>query len=134
MNFCSINISNGIPLYALQNIMQMLIQLSQANNITPIVSTIIPPGKPSARIGDLNVLDSIQSFNNWLRKYSAEELIAILDLARAVEDKRGFLPREYSKDPIHLNESGYTVISDYARPQFNRLLGATEELRRKIKP
>ncbi len=36
----------------------MMVQLAKANGIVPIVPTIIPAGKPEARIGDFSVADS----------------------------------------------------------------------------
>jgi len=123
IKFCSINITNRIPLYFLQNIMQMLVQLAQENNIIPIVCTIIPPGKPSAHIGELNVIDSLRSFNTWLKEFAAMNSINIVDLAAEIQDQDGCPPRSLSKDPIHLNEEGYKVISDAARPKINEILG-----------
>jgi hypothetical protein len=123
IKFCSINITNRIPLYSLQNIMQMLVQLAQDNNIIPIVCTIIPPGKPSAHIGELDVIDSLRSFNTWLKEFAAMNSISIVDLAAEIEDQEGYLPRAFSRDPVHLNQEGYEVISHAARPRINEILG-----------
>ncbi|NIS18109.1 MAG: hypothetical protein GWN00_09705 [Aliifodinibius sp.] len=122
IKFCSINMRPSQPLRVLQDALDMMVQLSKANQITPIVCTIIPAGKPSAHIGDYSVADSIQEFNRWVREYTDREQIELIDYAAAIQDDKGFLPRKYSKDPVHLNERGYEVISNAARPRIYRIL------------
>jgi len=116
IKFCSINIRPEQPLMVLEDGMTMLTQLAQANHITPIVCTIIPTGKPAAHVGDFRVVDSLQKFNQWVRDFARQNNVDLIDLAKAIEDSEGFLPREYAADPIHVNEKGYALLSDAARP------------------
>ncbi len=122
IKFCSINMRPSQPLHVLQDALDMMVQLSKANQIIPIVCTIIPAGKPSAHIGNYSVVDSIQEFNQWVREYAVEKSIPLIDYSSAIQDDKGFLPRRYSKDPVHLNEDGYQIISDAARPVIYRTL------------
>ena len=111
----------------LQDALEMMVQLSEANQIIPIVCTIIPAGKASAHIGDYSVVDSIQEFNQWVREYAEEKSIPMIDYAAAIQDDNGFLPRKYSKDAVHLNENGYEVISNAARPIIHQVLAVEGE-------
>jgi len=87
------------------------------------VTTIVPPGKPEARIGDFSVIDSVNTFNEWLREYARKNELNLIDYALAIEDNQGFLPRKYSTDPVHVNENGYEILADVARPVIYSALG-----------
>lgn len=123
IKYCSINIRPHIPLQTLKDGMMMMCQLAEANNITPVPATIIPAGKPEAHIGDFSVVDTLRMFNDWLRQYAAEHKYPIMDFAKAIEDEHGFLPRERSVDPVHLNEKGYEILNATARPVLHQVLG-----------
>ncbi len=123
IKFCSINIRPRLPLSVLKDGMAMMVQLSQANDIAPVVSTIIPAGKPEAHIGDFSVTDTLAEFNSWIRGYTRENDIALIDYAAAIQDEHGFLPREYSVDPVHLNDKGYEIIAGVARPVIYEVMG-----------
>ncbi len=122
IKFCSINIRPHLPLSVLQDGMKMMAELAVVNDIRPIVSTIIPSGKPEARIGDFSVVDSLSKFNDWVRVYAAEKNFTLMDFAAAIEDDNGFLPRECSVDPVHLNDKGYWILSDAMRPVLENVL------------
>jgi lysophospholipase L1-like esterase len=123
MKFCSINIRPQLPLSALKDAMTMMTQLAQANGIVPIVSTIIPAGKPEAHIGDFSVVNSLAEFNAWVREYARENSFPCIDFAAAIGDEQGFLPREYSVDAVHVNEKGYEKLAEVARPVIYSVVG-----------
>lgn len=122
IKFCSINIRPQMPLKTMYDGMEMMVQLARDNNITPIVCTVIPPAKPEGRISDFSVLDSVKIFNDWVRQYSSDNDLPLIDYARAIEDENGYLPRKYAADPVHVNEDGYEILSKTARPVINRVL------------
>jgi hypothetical protein len=123
IKFCSINIRPQIPLSVLKDGMSMMTQLAQANDIVPIVSTIIPSGKPEAHIGTFSVVDTLGVFNNWVRQFAADHELPLIDFANAIQDEKGFLPREYSVDPVHVNEKGYRILAEAARPVIYQAVG-----------
>lgn len=123
IKFCSINIRPQIPLSVLKDGMAMMVQLSLASDVIPVISTIIPAGKPEAHIGDFSVVDTLAEFNFWVRDYARENGIALIDYAAAIKDERGFLPRDYSVDPVHLNDKGYDIIAEAARPVVYKAAG-----------
>ncbi len=126
IKFCSINIRPHIPMSVLKDAMTMMVQLAQANNIIPIVATIIPAGKPEAHIGDFSVVDSLRAFNEWVRQFAQEHNLPLIDFAAAIEDENGFLPRDCSTDPVHVNEKGYHILAKAARPVLYKVMGVSE--------
>jgi lysophospholipase L1-like esterase len=123
IKFCSINIRPQLPLSVLKDGMGTMTQLAQANDIVPIVSTIIPSGKPEAHIGSFSVVDTLGAFNDWVRLFATENELPLVDFAAAIQDEKGFLPREYSADPVHVNEKGYRILAEAARPVIYRVMG-----------
>lgn len=123
LKLCSINLRPEIPMNHLMDGMSMMVEMAESNNIIPIVATIIPPGKPSARIGDFSVIDSLKSFNDWVREYAVLKSIPIVDYAGAIGDSEGFLPRDCAIDPVHINEKGYEIVSEAAIPVVYKALG-----------
>ena len=103
--------------------MSMMTQLAQANDIVPILSTIIPPGKPEAHIGDFSVIDTLAAFNEWVRLFAIKNSFPLIDFAAAVRDQNGFLPRELSTDPVHVNDRGYLILAQVARPVIYEVVG-----------
>ncbi|HOP08130.1 MAG TPA: GDSL-type esterase/lipase family protein [candidate division Zixibacteria bacterium] len=126
IKFCSINIRPELSLKTLEDGMTMMSELAEARGITPIISTIIPAGKPEAHIGDFSVVDSLGKFNDWARQYAKEKGYPLLDFAAAIADEDGFLPRDCSVDAVHLNDKGYEILSEAARPVLRRVLGYEE--------
>ncbi len=123
IKFCSINIRPYLPLKVLEDGMTMMTELAQEHNIQPIVSTIIPAGKPEAHIGNFSVIDSLKKFNNWVRIYADEHNLPLIDFAKAIQDDEGFLPRSCSTDPVHVNEKGYGILAEAARPVIYEVVG-----------
>jgi len=121
IKFCSINIRPHQPMPVLQDGLAMMTDLAASHGIAPIVATIIPAGKPEARIGDFSVVDSLQAFNEWARGFAAQQGYPLIDFAAAIEDEHGFLPRECSVDPVHLNDRGYEILEDAMRPVLRDL-------------
>lgn len=123
IKFCSINIRPHQELTMLQDGMTMMAEMAQRQNISPIVSTIIPAGKPEAHIGDFHIADSLNKFNIWVRQFAVDNELPLIDFATAIADDAGFLPRNCSTDPVHVNEKGYRVLSAAARPVIEKVLG-----------
>ncbi len=124
IKFCSINIRPHMPLSVLKDDMMMMVQLARANQIIPIVSTIIPSAKPEATIGDFSVIGTLNQFNDWVRQYAEENSLHMIDFAEAIGDENGFLPRDCSVDPVHVNDKGYLLLANAARAVIDKVLGA----------
>lgn len=90
------------------NILSM-VQLAKANNIYPIVCSVLPaydypwrPGKePNIKIPKLN---------GMLKEMAAKEKVMYLDYFSAMADDRNGLPKELTTDEVHLTKAGYAVM------------------------
>jgi lysophospholipase L1-like esterase len=122
IKFCSINVRPNLPNTVLEDVMTMMVDLARLHRITPIVCTIIPAGKPEAKIGDFSVADTLQAFNRWVRQYAKDNDIALIDYATAIQDENGFLPRDCSVDPVHVNDKGYEILTGAARPVLDSVM------------
>jgi alpha-L-fucosidase len=122
IKFCSINIRPHQPLSVLRDGMTMMSDLANHKGIIPIVATIIPAGKPEARIGDFSVVDSLRQFNEWVRDFADERNYALVDFAAAIETEEGYLPFDCSIDPVHLNQRGYDDLEATLKPVLDSVL------------
>lgn len=90
------------------NILSM-VQLAKANNILPIVSSVLPaydypwrPGKsPNVKIPKLN---------GMLKVMCAEQNVPYLDYFATMVDDRNGLPKAYTTDEVHLTKAGYEIM------------------------
>ena len=124
LKLCSINVRPTIPPSTLRDGMEMMVQLAKVNGIIPIVATMVPAAKSAASIGEFRVADEINNFNNWLRQYAQDNSLQLIDYARAIGDKDGFLPRDCSVDPVHVNDKGYEVMASAAQPVIRQVMGS----------
>ncbi|WP_350285992.1 SGNH/GDSL hydrolase family protein [uncultured Croceitalea sp.] len=92
------------------NILSM-VELAKANDIIPIVSSVLPaydypwrPGlEPNKKIPELNAL---------LKGMALEQNVPYLDYFSAMADERNGLPKEYTTDEVHVTEKGYGIMGD----------------------
>ncbi|MBE6530180.1 MAG: hypothetical protein E7680_06260 [Ruminococcaceae bacterium] len=92
--------------------------IKEIHEITPdtrlVLQTVYPVAKEqqqwkfSVSPEQLNLW--IDSLNNRLAEFSADEDIQLLDTAVFLKDESGFLKPEFSADGIHLTSAGYEVI------------------------
>ncbi len=122
IKLCSINIRPQQPLSVLRDGMTMMSDMAHHSGVVPIVATIIPAGKPEARIGDFSVADSLQQFNDWVRDFASERGYPLVDFASAIQTEEGYLPFDCSVDPVHLNQKGYDVLEVVLRSVLDSVL------------
>ena len=124
IKLCSTNFRPWISSSSLMDGVIMMTELAKDHGIAPVIATVIPAGKPEAHIGDFSVADSLSKFNDWLRQYSVDNSLPLIDLAKAIQDEEGFLPRDCSTDPVHVNEKGYEILAGAARPILNAVVSS----------
>lgn len=102
------------------NILSM-VQLAKANNIYPIVCSVLPaydypwrPGKePNIKIPKLN---------GMLKEMAAKERVMYLDYFSAMTDNRNGLPKELTTDEVHLTKAGYTVMEKLVQEAIKKAI------------
>ena len=96
-------------------------ELARANKIRVVLASITPindygktrEGKPIIRSAQ-RPPDRIKAFNDWLKKYAAENKATYLDYYSALIDDHGYLKSELSEDGLHPNQKGYEIMAPLA--------------------
>ena len=93
-------------------------ELARLNNITPILTTVIPPEAAALNImknqdnfGDYMILDSLWLYDSWIKSYAAENSYRHIDFSGLLSDNDGILKDQYSEGLMGLNSEGYHLIS-----------------------
>ncbi|MCC5850565.1 MAG: hypothetical protein JJU29_20960, partial [Verrucomicrobia bacterium] len=93
--------------------LENIVAHSAEGDRTVILSTIFPVGRPSmARriVWSSDVATGVDEVNKHLNSLSAKNVI-ILDSFSILYGVDGLIMREYSKDTLHLNDAGYTILN-----------------------
>lgn len=126
LKLCSINVRPGLEARTLEDAVNMMCDLALAHGIEPVLCTMVPVAKPDARIGDFDVAGRLMQFNDWIRGVAEDRGLRLVDLADAIADEKGLLPREFAADPIHPNADGYRILTGAVRPVLESLVAQTE--------
>ena len=92
----------------LGNIVSM-VQLAKANNIQPVMCSVLPanrfPWRPS-----ILPAGKVIELNKMLSTYAAEHKIVYVDYYSAMVDDQQGLPKKYAEDGVHPTLEGYKVM------------------------
>ena len=110
-----------ITLEQIRDNMLSMVELAKANNIIPIVCSVLPaydypwrPGKaPNIKIPKLNEM---------LRQMSTQLKVPYLDYFSAMVDDRNGLPEAYTTDEVHLTKEGYAVMEKLVEKAIGKVL------------
>lgn len=101
--------------------MLSMVELAKANNIFPIVCSVLPaydypwrPGKqPNIKIPKLNAL---------LKNMANEQRVMYLDYFSAMADDRNGLPKALTTDEVHLTKAGYTEMEKLVKKAIAQVI------------
>ena len=87
-----------------------MVELAQANQIVPVLCTLLPAAEIRWRkeLGDPRPF--IDSLNALIRSYAAEHNILLVDYYSAMKDADNALDATYARDSVHPNLAGYKVM------------------------
>lgn len=97
-------------------------ELARANNISVVLSSIIPALDYPWRPG-LKPASKIVEINSWLKSYAEKNKLAYIDYYNSMVDQKQGLPEELSKDGVHPTEKGYSVMAPLAAGAISRVSG-----------
>ena len=104
------------------NIISMT-QLAKANGIKVILCSVLPvfdyPWKPG-----LEPAEKIVKLNKMIKEYAAKSGSFYLDYYSSLVDERKGMKAEYSKDGVHPNAEGYSVMEPLAEKAIARVLNS----------
>lgn len=102
-----------------------LIELAQANGITPILTTTLPAASFPWRKEITDSSDKIISLNNRLQALAEKKGLLFVDYYSSLvtpNDPTHALNNRYTSDGVHPNELGYYVMESIITPVLQRLL------------
>ena len=93
-----------------------MVDLIRGAGATPVLATTVPVDVGFGGCTRAQ-LDDIRAFNDWVRNYCSNQGFECLDLAAAIEDGSGQLPRDcHDGDGLHPNKRGYDKLSPIVLP------------------
>ncbi len=105
----------------IENNLSSMAQLAKANNITVILSSVLPaydyPWKPG-----LQPAEKIITLNKWINNYADANNCIYLDYFSSMVDDRHGLRSEYTVDGVHPNAAGYKVMGELAEKAIAKAL------------
>ena len=96
-------------------------ELAKANKIKVVLCSVLPANKFGWK-PSLQPADSIIALNTWIKKYSKEKHLGYADYYSAMVDEQKGLKKELSKDGVHPNKEGYTIMEEIVQPIIKRIL------------
>ena len=96
-------------------------EIARANNITVILSSILPVYDYPWRPG-LQPAPRIIAINTWMKSYAEQYGHMYLDYYSSMVDNKGGLPTKYAKDGVHPTLAGYEVMNTLASEAISKAL------------
>lgn len=120
IKFCEMNFAHDVPFEITRDNMIMMVTLAKANNIKPILASVLPVSKAAdKKEGKASINYQVQAFNQWLTEYAKQNQLTLVDFASAVSDANGCLRAELAYDGVHPNEQGYQVMTKLLDESLN---------------
>lgn len=101
------------------NILSM-VQLAKANDIIPIVCSVLPAYDYPWRTG-LKPNIKIPKLNDMLKEVTSDEKVPYLDYFATMADERNGLPPKYTTDEVHVTKEGYSVMERLAQEAIDNV-------------
>ncbi|MBO5255380.1 MAG: hypothetical protein J6B07_06100 [Opitutales bacterium] len=95
------------------NIISMC-EISKANNIEPIICSILPADKYKWR-PVIKSVEPIKRINDMLKKYAQENSIVFLDYYSKLDNGKGGLSKAHALDGVHPTNECYTIMEAMAK-------------------
>lgn len=93
----------------IENNISSMIEIAKSNNIKIILCSILPVHEYYWS-KDIKPAEKVIKLNHWLKKYSFKNDVYYLDYFSSFVDKNNGMKSKYSKDGVHPNKEGYTIM------------------------
>lgn len=99
---------------------QAMVQLAKANQIFPIVCSVLPAFDYPWRPG-LEPNIKIPKLNAMLKEMAKDEKVMYLDYFSAMADDRNGLPAALTTDEVHVTKAGYDIMENLVKEAISKL-------------
>ena len=113
-----------VSLDEIMNNISAMAELAKANNIEPILCSVLPAKDYPWHPG-LNPLENIPKLNGMIKAYTSKNNIAYADYYEAMQDGQGGMKvpeHTTANDLVHPNKAGYTVMEWVIKPIIDKVL------------
>lgn len=108
-------------LEGIEDNLRSMVELARVNGIRAVLSSVLPAIDYPWRPG-LQPRDKITALNTWMRGYCRSNHLVYLDYHSAMDDGRGALRPELSKDGVHPTSAGYSIMEPLAEEAIRNAL------------
>jgi lysophospholipase L1-like esterase len=108
-------------LEAIEENLQSMVELAQVNKIRVVLASVLPTLDYPWRPG-LKPRDKITALNRWIEKFCRLNNLVYLDYYSAMVDANGALRPELTKDGVHPNGAGYSIMGPLAEEAIRTAL------------
>jgi lysophospholipase L1-like esterase len=108
-------------LEAIEENLQSMVELARLNGIRVVVASVLPALDYPWRRG-LQPADKISALNQWIEGFCLRNHLVYLDYYSAMVDGAHGLRPELSKDGVHPNGAGYSVMEPLAEKAIREAL------------
>ncbi|WP_343486455.1 SGNH/GDSL hydrolase family protein [Allomuricauda sp. d1] len=113
--------TGAMTLVQIRDNIHSMVELAKANEIVPIVCSVLPAYDYPWRPG-LQPNIKIPKLNDMLKKLAEEENVPYLDYFSAMADDRNGLPKKYADDEVHPTKEGYVIMEPLVEEAINSVL------------
>jgi lysophospholipase L1-like esterase len=110
-----------MTLEAIEDNLTSMAELARANGIRVVFASLLPVSDYEKNKDGNPIIqttrrppEQIKTLNQWMKDYCARNDVVYLDYFSAMVDDKGFLKDELSKDGLHADDKGYTVMGPLA--------------------
>jgi lysophospholipase L1-like esterase len=108
-------------LEAIEENLQSMVELAQVNKIRVVLASVLPTLDYPWRPG-LKPRDKIATLNRWMENFCRLNNLVYLDYYSAMVDANGALRPELTKDGVHPNGAGYSIMGPLAEEAIRTAL------------
>jgi lysophospholipase L1-like esterase len=106
---------------AIEENLQSMVELAQVNKIRVVLASVLPTLDYPWRPG-LKPKDKITALNQWMENFCRLNNLVYLDYYSAMVDANGALRPELTKDGVHPNGAGYSIMGPLAEEAIRTAL------------
>lgn len=113
--------TGSASLEMIQDNIASMTEIARANGIRVVLASVLP-AKQFAWKKSVEPAPSIITLNAWIRRYASKVGAVYLDYHSAMADGSGGLRADLSKDSVHPNLAGYSLMATVAERAIARAL------------
>ena len=90
-----------------------MVELAQANNISPIICSVLPASEYPWKPG-MQPHIKIPQLNHMLQRLARDKNVLYLDYFSAMVNNKNGLSKELAEDGVHPTPAGYEIMAELA--------------------